>query len=210
MNGVFIMANTTLLKLKEDEREKRREIILLAAQRLFSKHGISDVSMRDIAREAGVSVGFIYRYFSGQIDVFVELFEAGAQKIAELMDADLAAGDSEPYHRLAKTYVSYLHENTMFYEMMIHFMLEGNLSDRALTRVNSVLRKILDRVEVIFKRETGDGENSRILAHSFLASLNGVMISLANYPGRTPQETRSRTLLLAETIADHFVRGANE
>jgi hypothetical protein len=84
-------------------------------------------------------------------------------------------------------------------------MLEGNLSDDALSRVNSVLRKLMDRVEVIFKREA-DGENSRVLAHSFFAALNGVMISLANYPGRTPQETRTRTMLLAETIADRFAR----
>ncbi len=203
------MANTTLLKLKENEREKRRELILLAAQRLFSKHGITDVSMRDIAREAGVSVGFIYRYFSGQTDIFVELFEAGAKRIVELMDADLAARDPNPNQKLAKTYVGYLHENTMFYEMMIHFMLEGNLSERALTRVNNVLRKIVDRVEVIFKNGKGGGKDSRILAHSFLASLNGVMISLANYPGRTPQETRTRTMLLAETIADHFVTRAD-
>ena len=203
------MANHTLLKLKEDEREKRRELILLAAQKLFSKKGITCVSMRDIAREAGVSVGFIYRYFTGQTDIFVELFEAGALELARRMDAELTASGPHSHRRLAHTYVSYLHENNMFYEMMIHFMLEGNLSDNALNRVNAVLRKIMDHVEVFFKNE-GNGANSRVLAHSFFASLNGVMISFANYPGRTLQETKKRTLLLAETIADRFVKNSEE
>jgi AcrR family transcriptional regulator len=200
------MAATTLQTLREDGREKRRELILLAAQKLFSKKGISGVSMRDIAREAGVSIGFIYRYFSGQTDVFVELFEARATELVEQLDTALAEGGPEPYHRLARTYVNYLHENSMFYEMMIHFMLEGNLSDTALNRVNAVLRRLMDRLEMVFSNEN-DSAHARTLAHSFFSSLNGVMISLANYPGRTPRETRERTLLLAETIADKFADG---
>jgi hypothetical protein len=93
----------------------------------------------------------------------------------------------------------------MFFQMMSHFMLDGKLSDEALRRVNDCLRRIMDRLEAVFRKEAG-GRNSRILAHSFFAALNGVMISLTNYPGRTPQEIKSRTLLLAETIADRFAR----
>jgi DNA-binding transcriptional regulator YbjK len=35
-----------LAKLKEQERERRREIVLRAAQELFSKRGLSGVNMR--------------------------------------------------------------------------------------------------------------------------------------------------------------------
>ncbi len=197
------MASPTLTGLKKDEREKRREIILLAAQKQFSKRSIADVTMRDIAKEAGVSVGFIYRYFSGQTDIFLELLEAGVGEISDRIDADIEAERPEPLHRLAKIYINYLHENQLFFQMMSHFMLEGKLSDNALERVNGVLRQIIGRVEVVFRNGTSDG-NPRILAHSFFSALNGVMISLVNYPGRTLQETRNRTLLLAETIADQF------
>jgi hypothetical protein len=88
-------------------------------------------------------------------------------------------------------------------------MLEGKLSDTAVDRVNNDLRRIVDRVETVFSKE-GGGENSRILAHGFFAALNGVMISLVNYPGRTRQEIRSRTRLLAETIADRFEQGIED
>jgi AcrR family transcriptional regulator len=199
------MGSVSLEKLRRDEREKRREIILLAAQELFSKHGIAGVNMRDIAREAGVSVGFIYRYFAGQTDIFLELLEAGVGELGSRIDADIEVEDGRALHRLARTYIGYLHENMMFYQMMAHFMLEGKLSVEATERVNLVLRQIIDRVEVIFRRGAGEG-NPRILAHSFFATLNGVMISFVNYPGRTPEETRRHTLLLAETIADRFDR----
>ena len=201
------MGNVTLLKLKKDEKEKRREMILVAAQELFSKRGIAGVNMRDVARKAGVSVGFIYRYFSGQADIFLELFEVGAGELYERLEKAVEIEETKPFRRLARTYINYLHENMMFYQMMSHFMLEGKLSDRAVGRLNSALRQIMDGVEVVF-RNNGGRENSRTLAHSFFAALNGVMISFVNYPGRTPQETRRHTLLLAETIADQFEQRA--
>lgn len=201
------MANTTLLSLKKHEREKRRELILLAAQAIFSKYGISGVNMRDIAREAGVSVGFIYRYFSGQADIFIELFEAGAGEIYDRIGDIIVSDEPHPLHALARSYIDCLHDNMMFFHMMIFFMRESNLADDALARVNTVLRSIVDRVETVF-RSAGGTENSRLRAHSFFAALNGVMISFVNYPGRTPQEIRRRTLLLAETVADEFAQKA--
>ena len=95
------MAGSTLTRLKKGEREKRREIILLAAQKLFSKRSIADINMRDIAKEAGVSVGFIYRYFSGQTDIFLELLEAGVGEISDRIDADIEAEGPRPLHRLS-------------------------------------------------------------------------------------------------------------
>lgn len=195
--------NNALIKLKKEEKEKRKEIILGAAQKLFSKRGISDVNMRDIAKGAGVSVGFIYRYFSGRTDIFVELFEEGAAGILEKLDAEIYLDSPRLLQRIGRTYVNHLHENMMFFEMMTHFMLEGDLSGSALNRVNGVLRRIVDRVETVFKNGQ-KAENSRILAHCFFASLNGVMISLVKYPGRSQDEVRKRTLLLADTISRRF------
>jgi AcrR family transcriptional regulator len=209
MNGVIAMANAAITKLKEGEREKRREIILLAAEKLFSKRGIAEVNMRDIAREAGVSVGFIYRYFSGQADIFLELFESGAAETHKRINAAAKGADSRPLRDIARTYINYLHENMMFYQMMIYFMMEGELSDESLERLNSSLRRIVDGVENIF-RHKGGVENTRVLAHSFFAALNGIMISLVNYPGRTPGEVKKRTLVLARTIADQFERNSNQ
>ena len=62
---------------------------------------------------------------------------------------------------------------------------------------------MIDNVEAIFERGQGK-RDPRILAHSFFAALNGIMISFAKYPGRTPQEIRKRTLVLAETVAERF------
>ena len=208
MNSVFAMRQNALRKLKEHEIKSRREIILAAAQTLFSKQGISGVTMRDIAHKAGVSVGFIYRYFPGRTDIFVELFEAGSTTLLKRIGTHVNPADPRALHTLARTYITFMHENMLFFEMMAHFMLEGKLSDNAVKRVNGTLRQIMDRLEPHL--DSGRKEGSRVLAHSFFAALNGVMISLVNYPGRTPQEVRGRTLLLAEAIAEQFSRGTKQ
>jgi len=45
------------------ERVDRRELILAAALSLLSRHGISGVSIRAVAREANVALGLMHYYF---------------------------------------------------------------------------------------------------------------------------------------------------
>jgi AcrR family transcriptional regulator len=57
-------------------KDARREVILSAALRVFTRHGLHGVKMADIAREAGVSYGLAYHYFRSKEDLFVELVRA--------------------------------------------------------------------------------------------------------------------------------------
>ena len=49
----------TFIKLREDEREIRKNLILEAAMKLYSEKSFYDVGMRDIALEAGISAAAI-------------------------------------------------------------------------------------------------------------------------------------------------------
>ena len=54
--------------------------ILDAAERLFAKSDSLDVSIRDIAAEAGVPHTRIYRYFDGKDDVLRQMMERGRER----------------------------------------------------------------------------------------------------------------------------------
>jgi AcrR family transcriptional regulator len=54
-------------------REKRKKI-LDAAFELFSERGYDAVGMRDVAAEAGVSIGTVYAYFVDKKRTFIEVF----------------------------------------------------------------------------------------------------------------------------------------
>jgi len=54
---------STLTKLRERERQARRNLIIDAAIKLFAAKPFKQVGMRDIAAEAGLSPASIYRIF---------------------------------------------------------------------------------------------------------------------------------------------------
>jgi len=62
-----------------DDRVDREELILDAAVRLLAAHGISGVSMRAIAREAGVALGLVHYYYDDK----TSLIKAALLRIEE-------------------------------------------------------------------------------------------------------------------------------
>ena len=65
-------SKSTLAKLRDEERETRKDLIVDAAVRLFAAKSYHRVGMREIAAEAGMSPATIYRYFSDRDELFVE------------------------------------------------------------------------------------------------------------------------------------------
>lgn len=69
--------------------ERRRNEILAAAHRCFARGGFRDTTMQEIAREAGLSVGALYRYFDGReslIDALAELGRAYRDEAVEAVE----------------------------------------------------------------------------------------------------------------------------
>jgi AcrR family transcriptional regulator len=56
-------------------KKETKNSIISAALKEFGAKGYLDASMRDIARNAGVSVGNIYRYFKNKSELFDEIIE---------------------------------------------------------------------------------------------------------------------------------------
>jgi AcrR family transcriptional regulator len=56
-------------KVSEQHREKRRDQIVDAALRCFSRNGFERTSMADIIAESGLSAGAIYGHFDGKQEI---------------------------------------------------------------------------------------------------------------------------------------------
>ena len=54
---------------------ERRDQILDTANTLFAQRGYEDVSIYDIAKEAGITRGLIHHYFGGRKEVYIALLE---------------------------------------------------------------------------------------------------------------------------------------
>ncbi|MCP4754195.1 MAG: TetR/AcrR family transcriptional regulator [Proteobacteria bacterium] len=197
------MSVGTLEVLKQRERESRRELIISAAQALFSRKDFRNVTAREIAKEAGVSPGTIYRYYTNLDDLFMDIFLDHVQMIGDAIDETYDREEELSVPRFCKMYVTYLNENMAFYQMMSHFMLNGNLPTETAHRMDPIMRELMDRLERILQNASKNG-TTRFSAHALFSSLNGVMISYARYPGRSLDEIRRHTLRLADVIARQF------
>lgn len=89
--------------------EQRSRQLLDAAARLMEREGSEAVSMQALAKEAGVSVGLIYRYFGSKEDILLAVITDVLDAFAVAVpDAIEAAGD-DPVRRLAAAFSAYCH-----------------------------------------------------------------------------------------------------
>ncbi|MDD2604068.1 MAG: TetR/AcrR family transcriptional regulator [Desulfobacterales bacterium] len=187
--------------LKEQERQTRQRLIVEAAERVFAQKPFEQVSMREIASEAGISPSSIYRYFPDQQSLFAEAFAIGTQEIISRVDARIAGGQIGSLRDLARLYVDFLLENDHYFRMMTHFMLDGRLEGQPLERLNQAARAILELFERLL---SGTGADAHLSAHAFFAALNGILISFRQYPGRSPEAVRRHMQTLADLLARRF------
>lgn len=85
-------------KITEAKRESRRQQILDAALRCFSRDGFHNTTTADIVRESGVSQGTLYLYFKTKEDIIVALADDRHQGDAYINA--LAQSEQDPLHGL--------------------------------------------------------------------------------------------------------------
>ncbi len=72
----------------------RRRQVLEAAARCFRRHGFHACSMAQVSAEAGMSVGHIYRYFSGKDAIIAAIVREDVDEIlCKMADFPMDAGD---------------------------------------------------------------------------------------------------------------------
>ncbi|GAA2361213.1 TetR/AcrR family transcriptional regulator [Dactylosporangium salmoneum] len=73
-------------RVSEAHLAARREQIIEAATRCFVRNGFHQTSMQDVIREAGLSVGAFYRYFSSKAELIRAIAEEKVGSILATLD----------------------------------------------------------------------------------------------------------------------------
>lgn len=87
--------------------EHRSRQLLEAAARLMEREGSEAVSMQALAKEAGVSVGLIYRYFGSKDDVLLAVITDVLDAFATEVPAAVEQAGDDPVRRLAAAFTAY-------------------------------------------------------------------------------------------------------
>lgn len=106
--------------------ERTRGEILDAANRLFVDRGYHGTSMRQIAQQAGISLGAIYNHFSGKEDIFIGVFMEFNPYVGVLPLVNQAQGETleEIIHDAAQRIVDGLGARTDFLNLMFIELVE--------------------------------------------------------------------------------------
>ena len=184
------MAESKFAELKEKEKETRKQIVVDSSLALFAKKPFYEVGMREVAEEAGISPATIYRYFASQAELFHEAF------IQEIDTASKAFKDmvqkEEPANieDFALAFVDLLIENESTFQMMTYLMLKNDLTNPVMGRFDSVTKIFFDLFEQLLVKNGAKQENVRLYAHSFIASLAGILMTFRNYPLKNKKAVR--------------------
>ncbi len=77
------MKRVMSLTTRNEQKEKRRQLILWKALELFVKNGYAETKINDIAKAADMSVGLLFHYFESKEQLYEELIRMGVEGTKE-------------------------------------------------------------------------------------------------------------------------------
>lgn len=153
--------------------------ILTVATDIMLNKGINNTSLKDIAREAGISKGTLYYYYSAKEDIIYDIADRNMTRITDelLSSIDRAEAETHPKAILKSLYDRILEAETRG-RLHLYLLNEAATSNEKLAKKFQVLyadwRSMLnDAIAKLFPRSSTE---SRALTYLILSSLDGLMI----------------------------------
>lgn len=143
-------------KLNPATQAARRAHILDAAEACFARTGFHRTSMQDICREAGVSAGALYVYFSSKEELIAGIAERDRSKFAEQLKGLATSPDlSAALSKLGEHYVA--EEPPHKRRMCVEIGLEATRNEAVGKIHRDVDRFVRDSFEQLFARAAAEG-----------------------------------------------------
>jgi AcrR family transcriptional regulator len=139
-----------------DVDERRRRLLALGAD-LFTRYAYDELSMAEIAREAGISKALLYHYFPSKEAYFLATLEEKASELQSRTTPDPSLPPMEQLSTSLDAYLGWIEENASSYDKMIR-------SSHAVPEVRALLERVrADTAARIVDGLRGDKPPSPIL-----------------------------------------------
>ena len=115
-------------------KKEIRERILIAAVEEFKEQGYADASIRNIANNAEISLGNIYRYFTNKEALYFAVINPFMESVKQFVDKDFSFADKS-MKEISETLISFIMQfsdelliiqkgNTVHYESFVSYIIE--------------------------------------------------------------------------------------
>lgn len=186
---------------RKEQKEEKRQKILMTALTLFVERGYYDTKITDIASAVPMSTGLMFHYFDSKEELLLELAKMGAAGTRSASGKNI--GDIPPQIYLEKfleQLFSYAKEQPWVFNM---FVLMGQIRRTGMPeearQVALSVDTVRDTAELIRKgQEAGEFKSGDavLLSRCFWASVQGVMEEMAMDKNmKTPDPTWLMSIL---------------
>ena len=159
----------------ETGSKDKREAIIAAAERIFSRKGFFQAKVEEIAAEAGVGKGTVYEYFSSKEDVFKEMVIHITQDIKlDFLGKDDFASSTEEIKKIIEENLKFVRKHKSMARMLMqeHMTVSDEVFQYMKEIKNEGLKSLEDIiVDGIKKGEFRQDINSMVTAHLILGAI---------------------------------------
>lgn len=193
---------------KAPSEAKVRDRVLKTAQGLFANRGYDATTTKDLATQAGIAEGTLFRHFENKKAILIEVATQGwIEILTDLLTELSEMGSYKAVSQVMKRRMFRLHENgellrVCFFEAQFHPELRERIQ-------SEVISKMTDVTEAFFETAMEKGiyrrMNPRVVAQVFLG-----MFTIAGFSSDTIIESDAPPHAMkemAEGIADIFLNG---
>ena len=166
-------------KQYEEMRQRSAAIILQAALELFGHKGYHSTSISQIAKEAGVSKGLIYNYFSSK-EALLEAIVVEAAKVGEgLMEIlEQEQSTQEKLKLLIESSFALIQSNLHYWKLMTSLAFQPEVVEKFEDMIKNKSQEIFDVLEALFAEM--NVANPKEEAYFLGATMDGIALHYMN------------------------------
>ena len=156
--------------------EIRREQVIAATTRCIVNKGMVNLSVKDIAAEAGVSTGIIYHYFKNKEEILMHVIKAAFQQSHQAVMDTVEPLDS-PRDKLFKhieNINAVAKHNSEFYKLFLNYLGQTGSNEQ----VGAVVKKFFKNLRAYVQKYLTEGVNREIFPSKTAKDLPAIIIAL--------------------------------
>ena len=163
----------------EELRNIKIELIESVALKCFAAKGFHDTSISYIAKEAGISSGLMYNYFSSKDELLKSIYLKGIKKVFAPLEGETLT--KEKFIAFIEYIFNEIETNTQFWKLYFIVISQPNVLDQYQEYMLETALPIMNTIISYFGKQ--GMQNPEIEAQFLFSTIDGVCINyLINYP----------------------------
>lgn len=200
---------------KSAEGGKTRDALVHAAQRMTARHGVESLTIRDVVKEAGVSVGSFYVYFPSLEDLrlalLVDALTEGLQYWTRQIDHGMEP--AAKLRHLAQTYLAAMLERPQWFDACVRMKvaLPAKLPKARGRGLADAVRASVQPFHDVVALGQNVGRfrsdlSARTVGTGLWSSVNGVILVFGGAPARPGTDQARRAVEQVGLLVDGYLR----